>query len=123
LVASAFPAVIVSVLVGARYGGWKETLEVLPAILVVAVSFGLTQFLWSNYVDSNLVDIVAGVVSIVVTLGFSALEASQVCASTTTKLPVPQRLPSQKIKDHSEANGLQTNSMDVSPRTYSPRQS
>src|SRR6202451_950550 len=36
--------------------GWKETIEVLPPILVVGVSFSLTQFLWSNYVDSNLVD-------------------------------------------------------------------
>jgi lactate permease len=49
---------------------WKDTLEVLPAILVVGVSFALTQFLWSNYVDSNLVDIMGGVVSIVVTLIF-----------------------------------------------------
>src|SRR3989475_8169131 len=50
--------------------GWRETFEVMPAILVVGVSFGLTQFFWSNYVDSNLVDIMAGVVSIVVTLAF-----------------------------------------------------
>src|SRR3954449_12571253 len=50
--------------------GWKETFEVLPAILVVGVSFALTQYLWSNHVDSNLVDIVAGAVSIVATLLF-----------------------------------------------------
>src|SRR6476469_2885438 len=49
---------------------WKETFEVLPAILVVGVSFALTQFFWSNFVDSNLVDILAGVVSIVATLIF-----------------------------------------------------
>ncbi len=36
---------------------WRSTLEVLPAILVCGVSFAITQFLWSNYVDSNLVDI------------------------------------------------------------------
>jgi lactate permease len=45
--------------------GWKETFEVFPAILVVGVSFSLTQFVWSNYVDSNLVDIMGGVISIV----------------------------------------------------------
>src|SRR3954447_20132149 len=50
--------------------GWKETFEVLPAILVVGVSFALTQYLWSNHVDSNLVDIVAGAVSIIATLLF-----------------------------------------------------
>jgi lactate permease len=49
---------------------WKETFEVFPAILVVGSSFALTQFLWSNYVDSNLVDIMAGVVSIISTLIF-----------------------------------------------------
>ena len=50
--------------------GWAETLEVLPAILVVGLSFALTQFFWSNYVDSNLVDIVGGVISIIATVIF-----------------------------------------------------
>jgi len=49
---------------------WKETVEVLPAILVVGVSFALTQFFWSNYIDSNLVDIMGGVISIVATVTF-----------------------------------------------------
>src|ERR1700730_18610138 len=38
---------------------WSETFEVLPAILVVGISFAGTQFLWSNFADSNLVDIAA----------------------------------------------------------------
>ena len=50
--------------------GWRETFEVLPAILVVGVSFGATQFLWSNFVDSNLVDIAGGVISLVTTVVF-----------------------------------------------------
>src|SRR6267154_1421764 len=49
---------------------WRETYEVVPAILVIGVSFALTQFFWSNYVDSNLVDIMGGVVSIVAALIF-----------------------------------------------------
>ena len=49
---------------------WKETLEVLPAILVVGGSFAATQWFWANHMDSNLVDIAAGVVSLVVTLLF-----------------------------------------------------
>src|SRR5277367_557450 len=32
---------------------WSETFEVLPAILVVGISFAVTQFLWSNFVDGN----------------------------------------------------------------------
>jgi lactate permease len=49
---------------------WSETLEVLPAILVVGISFAGTQFFWSNYMDSNLVDIAAGVVSLSATMLF-----------------------------------------------------
>jgi len=49
---------------------WKETFEVFPAILVVGGSFAATQWFWSNYVDSNLVDIAAGVASMVATLLF-----------------------------------------------------
>ncbi len=50
--------------------GWAETFEVLPAILVVGCSFAATQYFWSNHVDSNLVDIASGVVSLVVTIVF-----------------------------------------------------
>jgi lactate permease len=50
--------------------GWKETFEVLPAILVVGGSFAVTQWFWANHMDSNLVDVSAGVISLVVTLLF-----------------------------------------------------
>ena len=53
--------------------GWKETFEVFPAIVVVGLSFSVTQFFWSNYVDSNLVDIMGGVVSIVTLIVFLRL--------------------------------------------------
>src|SRR6266566_3738939 len=49
---------------------WSETFEVLPAILVVGVSFSVTQYFWSNHVDSNLVDIAGGVISLAVTVIF-----------------------------------------------------
>src|SRR5437899_6133312 len=44
---------------------WAETVEVLPAILVVGGSFSLTQYFWYNHVDSNLVDFAGGIVSLV----------------------------------------------------------
>jgi lactate permease len=50
--------------------GWQETFEVLPAILVVGLSFAGTQFFWSNHVDSNLVDLVSGIVSLGAALAF-----------------------------------------------------
>ena len=49
---------------------WSETVEVLPAILVVGMSFAGMQYFWSNHVDSNLVDIAAGIFSMLATLAF-----------------------------------------------------
>ncbi|HEU5312175.1 MAG TPA: L-lactate permease, partial [Candidatus Udaeobacter sp.] len=49
---------------------WKETFEVLPAIVVVGGCFAATQWFWANHMDSNLVDISAGVVSLVGTVLF-----------------------------------------------------
>src|SRR5271168_4056191 len=65
-----FTAVIVPFWLVRTMVGWQETFEVLPAILVVGFSFALTQFFWSNYVDSNLVDIMGGAVSMICTLAF-----------------------------------------------------
>jgi len=65
-----FTAIIVPFWLVRTMVNWQETFEVLPAILVVGVSFGLTQFFWSNHVDSNLVDIAGGVVSMVATVAF-----------------------------------------------------
>jgi lactate permease len=68
-----FTAVIVPFWLVRTMVSWAETLEVLPAILVVGVSFAVTQFFWSNRMDSNLVDIAAAVVSMVATLIFLRL--------------------------------------------------
>jgi lactate permease len=65
-----FTAILVPFWLVRTMVSWKETFEVFPAILVVGISFALTQFFWSNYVDSNLVDIMGGVISIVAILIF-----------------------------------------------------
>jgi lactate permease len=65
-----FTAIIVPFWLVRTMVNWKETFEVLPAILVVGISFAVAQFFWSNYVDSNLVDIMGGVVSMVATVAF-----------------------------------------------------
>jgi len=65
-----FTAVIVPFWLVRTMVGWSETFEVLPAILVVGISFAGTQYLWSNFRDSNLVDIAAGVASIICTVIF-----------------------------------------------------
>ncbi len=45
--------------------GWRETLAVWPALVAVGGSFAVAQFLWSNYVGFELVDIVSAVASLV----------------------------------------------------------
>jgi lactate permease len=65
-----FTAVIVPFWLVKTMVSWRDTFEVFPAIAVVGVSFALTQFFWANHIDSNLVDIMGGVVSLVVTLAF-----------------------------------------------------
>src|SRR3989441_7739412 len=65
-----FTAVIVPFLLGGGMVGWEENFEVLPPVLGLGGSFCLTQFLFSNHVDSNLVDIMGGVVSIIATVAF-----------------------------------------------------
>jgi lactate permease len=49
---------------------WRETFEVFPAITVVGISFASMQFFWSNRMDSNLVDITAGLFSLLCTVVF-----------------------------------------------------
>jgi lactate permease len=63
-------ALIVPVWLVMTMVSWKETLEVMPAILVVGGSFAATQWFWANRMDSNLVDISAAIVSLLVTLLF-----------------------------------------------------
>jgi lactate permease len=63
-------AIIVPFWLVRTFVSWSETFEVFPAILVVGISFAGVQYFWSNHVDSNLVDIAAGIASIIATLLF-----------------------------------------------------
>ena len=65
-----FTAIIVPFWLVRAMVTWEETFEVLPAILVVGVSFSATQWFWANHMDSNLVDITSGAVSMICTLIF-----------------------------------------------------
>jgi len=44
--------------------GWRATLPVWPALLVIGGSFAVAQFLWSSFVGYELVDIVSAVASL-----------------------------------------------------------
>jgi lactate permease len=65
-----FTAVLVPLWLVRAMVSWSETFEVLPAILVVGISFAGMQFFWSNYMDSNLVDIAAGITSMIAIIVF-----------------------------------------------------
>src|SRR5271165_6675183 len=50
--------------------GWRETLEVWPALAVSGLSFAVVQFYWSNYQESGLVDVIAALVSLLTMVAF-----------------------------------------------------
>ena len=50
--------------------GWRETLQVWPALLLGGASFAGMQFYWSNFQEPGLVDIVSAVFSLLVMVGF-----------------------------------------------------
>jgi lactate permease len=65
-----FTSVIVPFWLVRVMSSWRGTLEVLPAILVCGLSFAAMQFFWSNYVDSNLVDITSAAACLLAMLIF-----------------------------------------------------
>ena len=52
------------------FAGRKAMMEIWPAILVTGVSFAIPQFLVSNYIGPELVDIIAAIVSMICLVGF-----------------------------------------------------
>jgi lactate permease len=52
------------------YAGWKSVRELWPVLLVAGGSFGLGQFIASNFIGYELTDVISSLLSLVVTLGF-----------------------------------------------------
>jgi lactate permease len=65
-----FIAALLPFYVMALYGGWRSIRALWPMLLVAGVSFGLTQFAASNYLDYTLTDVFAALGSLAVTLLF-----------------------------------------------------
>ena len=63
-------AVIVPFWLFRRFVRWLEKLKRVYEFLLFGILFSGVQYFWSNHVDSNLVDIAAGIASIVATLLF-----------------------------------------------------
>ncbi|MBQ0961292.1 L-lactate permease [Ideonella sp. 4Y11] len=52
------------------FAGRKAMMEIWPAILVTGLSFAIPQFLVSNYIGPELVDIIAAIVSMIALVSF-----------------------------------------------------
>ena len=74
--------------------GWRETWQVWPALLVSGASFAVMQFYWSNFQEIGLVDIVAAIFSLLVTVAFLKVWRP------ATVMPVT-RLPTGAVATHS----------------------
>ena len=65
-----FFSLIVPAWMVATMAGWQGLLAVWPAVIVCGGSFAVVQFAMANYVGAALVDVVAGIISLVTLAGF-----------------------------------------------------
>ena len=68
--------------------GWKKTFQVLPAILVAAISFSVPQFIFSYYVSPFIVDVAAGGISLACMVAFLRVwKPAQIMTDPTLRFP------------------------------------
>jgi lactate permease len=65
-----FMAMILPFYVMVLYGGWRSVRALWPVLLVAGGSFGISQFITSNYLDYTLTDVLSSLGSLIVTLLF-----------------------------------------------------
>ncbi|MGO9992618.1 MAG: L-lactate permease [Steroidobacteraceae bacterium] len=63
-------AMILPFYVMALYGGWRSVRALWPVLAIAGISFGVAQFLTSNYIDYTLTDVLAALGSLIVTVLF-----------------------------------------------------
>jgi lactate permease len=84
--------------------GWRETLQVWPALAVSGVSFAAMKYYWSNYQESGLVDVVASIFSLLVMVAFLKVwKPAKVLAFDPRDAGYDHGLPSVAARKHSVA--------------------
>jgi lactate permease len=76
--------------------GWRETLQVWPALLVSGASFAAMQFYWSNFQEAGLVDIVSAIFSLLVMVAFLKIWTPRVVMPTAGASPA--RRPDDSLR-------------------------
>ena len=79
--------------------GWKQTLEVWPALFVSGFSFALMQYYWSNHQEVGLVDIVSAIFSLLATVALLKFWRP------ATIMPVSGNMP-ERARHHNMAGVL-----------------
>ncbi len=83
-------AMILPFYVIALYGGWRSVRALWPVLTVAGVSFGLTQFVTSNYLDYTLTDVLAALGSLFATVSFLQVWRPAVVAEFEVMGPRPE---------------------------------
>ncbi|HEV3168379.1 MAG TPA: L-lactate permease [Isosphaeraceae bacterium] len=93
--------------------GWRETFQVWPALAVSGLTFAATQFYWSNFQETGLVDVVAALVSLLAMVAFLKVwRPASLLENTSNEDPgaIPHRGEdpgdSPRIRQHSTLNVL-----------------
>jgi lactate permease len=89
--------------------GWRDTLQVWPALLLSGASFAAMQFYWSNFQDVGLVDIVSAVFSLLVMVAFLKVWKPPVVMPTGGGSPVPPRGESMPLLPSNGVGAVATN--------------
>ncbi|SEJ48807.1 MULTISPECIES: L-lactate permease [unclassified Variovorax] len=89
------------------FAGRKGMMEIWPAILVTGLAFAIPQFLVSNFIGPELVDIIAAIVSMVCLVGFLKVwKPKNVWTSPSLRgkdLSAREAKPPQPVVRHSRA--------------------
>jgi lactate permease len=88
------------------FAGRKGMMEIWPAILVTGLSFAIPQYLVSNFIGPELVDIIAAIVSMASLILFLRVWQPKIWTSASLRgkdISASEVKPPQPVAKHSKA--------------------